>query len=892
MKIFRLFKWVNLGLIALVFFLTSSIASADGFIWIPPDPIVPTINLSVKYHHVTVTIDNQVAQVHIEQVFHNPNDYDVEGTYVFPVPDGATLSAFSMYVDDEELIGEIYEKEEARQIYEAIVRQMIDPALLEYLGQGMFQATIYPIEANSDKKVEIDYTQVIEKTDDALNFVYPLDTESFSSENLENVTISVNITTNQPIKNIYSPTHNIGTSKTDEYHATASYEENDILPKNDFELIITESEDDVAIHVTTFKEEGEDGYFLLLGAPKVEYETSEILPKEVVFVLDNSGSMWGDKFNQAKEALKYVLNNLNSTDKFNIVVFSDGTVKFKEELVNVNADNLAEALDFVDEIGVAGGTNIDQALTDSLEFFSESANSQTILFLTDGEATVGETETTTILINADTNNAEKVRLFVFGVGYDVNTHLLDQLADGSKALSTYVTEDESIEANVSELYDKISHPVLKDLSLEFSDALGEYDLYPISLPDLFKDSQLVVFGRYRNPQASVVRLNGYFQGILRTYTTEATFTADDQTHDYLPILWANRKIGSLLDEIRLHGENQELIDQIIAISKEFGIITEYTSFLIQLDTPWDEPAPMPMVEEEMFMEALDEADFAAPTGTDAFDAGEAVRKLSQKQSLGETSGDDETAGAIENVGAKTFYLKEETWTDNDYVDQTLTQIQYGTDEYFDFIAEHENLSDALALGKNVIVCEESSCYYISEEAVEGFNDTLGHWAKDYILTLKTLGILSGYPDGTFKPNQPINRAEAVKIILFANDLEEYSAPEYYFPDVESNQWYRTYLDIAVINDIVEGYPDGTFRPGNQITRAEFLKMAVAATQTEFVTDLSNDFTDVSTSDWFHDYVSHAYIIGIVSGKDATHFAPHDSITRAEASKIIAIIKNL
>ena len=244
MKTSPFFLWPKLILAILVVSLSTALASADGFIWpIPPSPSVPTINLAVKYHHVTVTIENQIARVHIDQIFHNPNDFDVEGTYIFPVPTDATLSTFSMYVDGEELTGEIYEQEEARQIYEDTVRQLIDPALLEYLGQGMFQATIYPIEANSDKRVEIDYTQLLEKTGDALHYIYPLNTERFSSENLESVTISVDITTNQPIKNLYSPTHTIATSKTDEYHATASYEETNILPKNDFELIISESKE-------------------------------------------------------------------------------------------------------------------------------------------------------------------------------------------------------------------------------------------------------------------------------------------------------------------------------------------------------------------------------------------------------------------------------------------------------------------------------------------------------------------------------------------------------------------------------------------------------------------------------------------------------------------------
>lgn len=892
MKTSPFFLWPKLILAILVFSLSTALASADGFIWpIPPSPSVPTINLAVKYHHVTVTIENQIARVHIDQIFHNPNDFDVEGTYIFPVPTDATLSTFSMYVDGEELTGEIYEQEEARQIYEDTVRQLIDPALLEYLGQGMFQATIYPIEANSDKRVEIDYTQLLEKTGDALHYIYPLNTERFSSENLESVTISVDITTNQPIKNLYSPTHTIATSKTDEYHATASYEETNILPKNDFELIISESKDDIDLHITTYKETDKDGYFLLLAAPKVEYTTTEILPKEVILVLDNSGSMWGEKFTQAKEALNYVLNNLNSADKFNIIIFSDSSIKFKDELVSANSANITEALEFVDETGTLGGTNINQSLLDALEMFSESSNSQTILFLTDGEATVGETETTDILNNTETNNPEKVRLFVFGVGYDVNTHLLDQLSGNSKALSTYVDEDENIESKVSTLYDKISHPVLKDLDLKFTSGLGEYDLYPVTLPDLFKDSQLVVFGRYQNTQNSVVTLEGYFQGQKRTFTIETDFPEENLDHEYLPILWANRKIGYLLDQIRLHGENDELINQIISISKKFGIITEYTSFLIQTDVPpmindWEMEAPM------LFQDALNEADFDAPTGSKAFDAGQTTQNLMYKESLGETSMDDETAGAVQNVGAKTFYLKEDTWTDNDFTNKNeLIQQQFGTNEYFDFVAEHENLSDALALGKNVIICENDICYHITEETVESLIDISTHWAKDFIFNLKTLNIINGYSDGTFKPNNPINRAEALKIVLLANDIDPNLATvQLDFSDVENNIWFEKYVKSAVENDIVEGFPDGTFRPDNNITRAEFTKIALEASNTIYIPENQTaDFDDIQTSDWFYKYVGYAQENNVVSGKDLNHFAPHDSITRAEACKIISLL---
>ncbi len=305
-------------------------AGADGIIII--DPPIPVPDLAIRYHRVEVEIDDQVAVTQVDQVFANLAGVPVEGTYLFPLPADAAISDFAMYVDGVRWAGEILPGDEAREIYEDIVRRRRDPALLEYVGRGAFRAHIFPIPAHGERRIQLTYSQVLNGENGLLRYLYPLDTERFSSLPLEEVTISVEIRSGEPLKAIYSPSHDVSVDRIGSRRAVVTYEAAQVLPDRDFELYYSVSESAFAANLLSFKEPGEQGFFLLLLSPPLEVDSREIAARDVVFVLDTSGSMDGEKIHQAKEALRYVLEHLNPGDRFNLVAFSSSVRTYSDSM--------------------------------------------------------------------------------------------------------------------------------------------------------------------------------------------------------------------------------------------------------------------------------------------------------------------------------------------------------------------------------------------------------------------------------------------------------------------------------------------------------------------------------------------------------------------------------
>ncbi|HQF43355.1 MAG TPA: VIT domain-containing protein, partial [Ignavibacteriaceae bacterium] len=312
----------KLQILAFILFVSTNIF-ADGFIVIPrPHPLPHPFPLEVVYHNVDVKINDQTAITKIEQSFYNPTNYQLEGYYIFPVPKGAVINNFTMIINGKEIKAELLDSEKARKIYEDIVRQMRDPALLEYSEQNIFKLRIFPIEPRSEKKISISYSQMLESDNNLFEYIYPLNTEKFSAKPLKNVSVKVDIKSSEPLKNIYCPTHNVDIVNERDTHSIISFEEKNTKPDNDFKLYFSKSSSKVGLLLLTYKSGNNDGYFLFSASPSIEIDKSNIESKDITFILDVSGSMSGDKLEQAKKALTYCVNNLNSDDHFNIIRFS------------------------------------------------------------------------------------------------------------------------------------------------------------------------------------------------------------------------------------------------------------------------------------------------------------------------------------------------------------------------------------------------------------------------------------------------------------------------------------------------------------------------------------------------------------------------------------------
>lgn len=594
------------ALMALAFCaLLPGLARADGFIVVhnPPQPVpVPRGHFSfapleVVYHRVNVEINDQVAVTSVDQEFYNPNGQRLEGTYLFPLPQGAHIDKFSMDVNGRMQEAELLDADKARSLYEEIVRKAKDPALLEYAGRGAFKVRIFPIEPNSRKQVKISYTQLLKSDTGLIEYTYPLNTEKFSARPLKDVSIKVALTCREPIKSVYSPSHTVEVRRDGDRKATVGFEQKNVRPDTDFKVLFSRTEKPVGVDLLTYRTSGDDGYFLLLASPGMVSSSSAIQKKDVCFVIDTSGSMaeaGGKKMEQAKKALSFCLQNLNEGDRFEIVRFSTEAEPFFKELRPANRENIEKAQKFVADLKPIGGTAISEALQKAMALrppntagapdTPQAANPYVVIFFTDGQPTIGDTSEESILASMKKQSSGATRVFSFGIGTDVNTHLLDKIASETRAFSQYVLPEESLEVKLSSFYTRIKEPVLSNVRLAFSGKdISVSQMYPGAMPDLFKGEMLIAFGRYKGTGAGAVTITGTLNGEQHEFATDVSFTESDTKNAFIPRLWATRRVGYLLDEIRLRGESRELKDEVTRLAREHGIVTPYTAYLILED---------------------------------------------------------------------------------------------------------------------------------------------------------------------------------------------------------------------------------------------------------------------------------------------------------------------
>ena len=692
---------ISLGvLLLLAMCLAAGPLLADGFIIPRPHPGETIPPLSVKYHRVTVDIINQVAKTSIDQVFVNHHGRDIEGTYIFPVPEGASLMGFALFMDDKKVEGEILDSGRARGIYEDIVRRLKDPALLEYLGRNLFQARIYPIPARGERRIQITYTEILKAERGLVKYLYPLNTERFSAEPIEQVSLAVRIDSKVPVTNVYSPSHKVSVRKESAHKASAGFEESGTRPDKDFLLYYSLSPD--AVGLSFLNCEAADGKtFMLLASPPFAADKDKVLNKNLVFVVDSSGSMNGNKMRQAKEAARFVIDHLNDKDRFALIDFDDGVTLFDPELVPADRAHRDKALQFVENIEASGGTNINEALLRALRLITAGERPNYVLFLTDGQPTVGITEVRGILGNIDKSNIARARLFVFGVGNDVNTELLDKLSSGNRGVSVYVGENEDLELALSGFYEKISSPLLSDLSLSVK-GIDVYDVYPRTLPDLFKGSQLVVIGRYRGSGPATVTLSGRVGREPKKFVLENAALASDESPSFLPRLWAARRIGYLLEEIRLRSQSQELVDEIKRLGLKYGIVTPFTSFLVTEKEQREMVAAAPAAQKAISDRSV--------SGSGAVQAA----KISQ--SFKDEERDSRVVSTrIQYKADKTFYLQDGVWVDSDYKPDTpVREVKFDSDEYYRLMVEKPGLAKYLSVSGKLIVSYQGVNYKIIE----------------------------------------------------------------------------------------------------------------------------------------------------------------------------------
>ncbi len=755
----RLFVLIQLFFIVVLFAAVNYVQAQDRVTPLPvpiEPPIIPPIwimdGLTIEYQRVDVEIEDQIATTHIDQLFVNNNDWMLEGTYLFPLPQGAAVSQLTMWVDGEPIEAKILEAEEARQIYDEIVRKLRDPALLEYIGSSAIQANVFPIPPHDERRIEITYTQILEADNGVIHYVYPQSTDLYTNTPLDNQSIRVEIDYPDEIRAIYSPSHQVAIDRDGHYRATVGYEEDNVKADTDFELYYSVSPEDIGLNLISYKESGQDGFFLLLVAPTVNIDSENVAAKDVVLVIDTSGSMEGEKMDQAREAAIKVVESLNPRDRFNIIAFSTGTRSFDKTIVPISDAGNYES--FILSLDAVGGTNMSQALLEAVDQ-ADGDRPATIIFLTDGLATEGIVDTSLLLDTVTGQATNNVRIFSFGVGDDVDTFLLDSLSRNHGGTTTYVRPGEQIEEAVSAFYAKVSMPVLANIELDI-DGVTVEQLYPQELPDLFAGNQLVLAGRYREGGPAIITLSGEVDGEKQEFAYDDILFRSRGGEEFIPRLWATRAIGHLLTQIRLHGEDDELVQSVINLSIRYGIITPYTSYLIEEDDIFTQTG-----RQEIFEESL--ADFSAPaevSGSAAVDrAADQAFMAEAEAPLAMPSGEittGEAVVAVEDIvqiaGSKTFLFRDGVWIDTsfDADGQAPQEVGFATDTYFNLLSSAPELGQYLSLGQKVLVVHEGIAYQIVE----------GEGSPDIVLPpLSTPEVIS---DSTLEEEGP-NSVEEISV---------------------------------------------------------------------------------------------------------------------------------
>jgi Ca-activated chloride channel family protein len=698
----------------------------------PPRPVTLPRALPIKSIKLDTKITGQVATTHVEQIFRNDTDAILEGTYLFPIPEAASIVEFAIWDGDRKLVGEVRSREEARRIYDEIVRRQRDPGLLEYAGKDLFQASIFPIPAHSDKKLELTYTQVLRAESGTVSYRYPLGT-GHNLAQIGEVTGRVDIEAKDPIRNVYSPSHDVDLANHGSRNAHISFESKAGREPQDFQLFYTISREDFGLSLLTHREPGKDGYFLMMLSPKDDWSETEYAAKDIVFVLDTSGSMNdAGKMEKAREALLFGVKSLHAEDHFNVISFAGEERLMESGMITADERGRARGEEFVRKLRATGGTNINDALRAAFKQFTTSDRPKMLVFLTDGLPTVGETNITRIIENSRASRVQGVRLFTFGVGYDVNTALLDKLASENGGVADYVEPKENLEVKVSSFFAKINYPVLTDLILN----MGGVDtdlVYPRNLPDLFKGTQITLIGRYQNPddlRRITVMLTGKTGRMSRTYPFEnLRFPIREEENDFLPRLWATRRVGWLMEQIRTNGEQKELRDEIVDLGTRYGIVTPYTSYLaLEPGTGMDKDDAISVTSDRRAtnnrpesrppigysggaMSAPKEA--AAKTG--ALAVQQSKRDRAQQETLRVES--ESSASVVRSVGGKTFYLRDGVWTDSEFntaARKTETALVFGSDEYFALLKREPRLAEFFALGERVVVVYDGRVYRVNE----------------------------------------------------------------------------------------------------------------------------------------------------------------------------------
>lgn len=709
-------------LIVLIALITPQISFSLGII-IPRPPTSPRKvlkTIELKSAAANVVIENDFAETSIKHTFYNPNNEDLEADFYFPIPSGAAITDFRLKMNGKFVSGEVLDKDKAKSTYEDIVRTLKDPALMEWVDYDLFKVRLYPVQKLAEQEIIIDYTAPVPKDQNSYQYILltkkPTSHTHLSSLKSSPLSVSLSIKDPNPIRNISSPTHKIETTTQEkEYNVSSKIQ----LGSRNENFIINYEKETKNIHVNFVSsvKNDEEKYFSLTVSPPRKSGGDTLATGNYMFILDTSGSMNEEgKIDQAKKALHYCINLIKKDDRFALINFSTEARTFSKTFASKN--EVPNALRWIEDLEARGGTNISAAFEAGFELLTTlDANSSvpaTMIFITDGVPTVGTTDSSSLLDLIKTRGKKlnkKTRIFSFGVGTDVNTKLLDQLASDSGAVSDYILPGQNLEVPISRFFDKISHPAITNVKLDI-EGLEVYDIYPQILPDIFYGSPLTIFGRYKGSGEFKIKLTGTSPDFTSPLSFSLT-SSDNKRRKFIEKLWASRKIGFLLESIKLNGEKEELKKEITMLGKEYDLVTPYTSFLVTEDkekSSRSRPGTIPTASQahptNRFMHSSDSV-FSQESGSIAVEASRKIQVLKQTSSLAPSQASEKDTVTDKPqprfASGRTFFNINNIWIEEGLENSTPDyKITFASPEWFQLRDKVSDLSEILDMSSEVL----------------------------------------------------------------------------------------------------------------------------------------------------------------------------------------------
>ncbi|MFH1724198.1 MAG: VIT domain-containing protein [Elusimicrobiota bacterium] len=556
---------------------------------------------------VTTEVTGAIAAVEVEQRFHNPAKNRIEAEYVFPLPDNAAVSDMYFRIGDRVVYSKVKEREKARKIYEKAKQEGKTAALLEQERANIFTQSLANIPAGETVFVKIRYVHELKYDDGIYRFVFPMvvgprfipgfrlsrqdlgsgwsmDTTAVpdasritphvltpGERNGHDISLRVRIDAGLPIKGLRSKSHLVDIRKRGSGVAEVQIRPSDRIPNKDFVLQYGLSAGRAEPAVLAHRD-GKEGYFMLLLQPQAKVRPSEPVPKELVFVVDNSGSMSGEPIAKAKQAMRRLIMGMNPYDSFQIIKFSDAASQFSRGPLPNTFINRRRGLSYVNGMRGMGGTQMLAGIRAALDFPKDPHRRRMVFFMTDGY--IGNDAQ---ILAAIKERLGDTRLYSFGVGSSVNRYLLNGMAEAGNGFVQYVRNDENTLEAVDRFYRRISNPLLMDLAIDWG-GLDVSDVYPGRLPDLFENQPLFVFGRYGKPGSAKVRLRGSAGQAAYEKVFDVVLPEGRRENKALGALWARKQIKAHMDAM-LNIEDPKRVKRIIELAKRFNLMSKYTSFV-------------------------------------------------------------------------------------------------------------------------------------------------------------------------------------------------------------------------------------------------------------------------------------------------------------------------